>query len=206
MNAAEKYDVLVLGAGTAGKLMAWTMAKEGKLTRRDAIGDSGSREPGPISIDMAGVNARKREMVEGIVQVHLDKFHVALNQHRGDELILGDGAFVAPRTVRVALRDGGERPAHSGARYREARKPRDNTRHARSAGIEADDTYRGAGPAAASRALDRPGRRLCRPGNGPGSPLTGKPRNADRTRLATCRQGRCRRCRGDSAAVPRRRH
>ena len=139
MNAAEKYDVLVLGAGTAGKLMGWTMAKEGRRTavvERKYIGGSCPNvaclpsknvihsakvaslvgrhrefgiETGPISIDMAGVYARKREMVEGIVQVHLDKFHAALNQHRGDELILGDGAFVAPRTLRVALRDGGER-------------------------------------------------------------------------------------------------
>ena len=139
MNAAEKYDVLVLGAGTAGKLMAGTMAKEGRRTavvERKYIGGSCPNvaclpsknvihsakaaslvgrhrefgiETGPISIDIAGVYARKREMVEGIVQVHLDKFHAALNQHRGDELILGDGAFVAPRTVRVALRDGGER-------------------------------------------------------------------------------------------------
>ena len=28
----EKYDVLVLGAGTGGKLIAWTMASEGKRT------------------------------------------------------------------------------------------------------------------------------------------------------------------------------
>lgn len=43
MNAAEKYDVLVLGSGTAGKLMAWTMAKEGRRTavvERKYIGGS----------------------------------------------------------------------------------------------------------------------------------------------------------------------
>jgi len=28
----ERYDVLVLGSGTAGKLIAWTMAREGKRT------------------------------------------------------------------------------------------------------------------------------------------------------------------------------
>jgi pyruvate/2-oxoglutarate dehydrogenase complex dihydrolipoamide dehydrogenase (E3) component len=61
-------------------------------------------ETGPISIDMAGVYARKREMVDGIIQVHLDKYHAM-----GDELIFGDGTFVGPRTVHVALRDGGER-------------------------------------------------------------------------------------------------
>src|SRR5215831_17275061 len=139
MNTAEKYDVLVLGSGTAGKLMAWTMAKEGRRTaviERKYIGGScpniaclpsknvihsakvaslvaRHREfgihTGPITIDMAGVYARKREMVERIVQVHLDKYRAALDTHRGDELILGDGTFVAPRTLHVALRDGGER-------------------------------------------------------------------------------------------------
>ena len=139
MNAAEKYDVLVLGAGTAGKLAAWTMAKEGRRTavvERRYIGGSCPNvaclpsknvihsakvaslvrrhrefgiETGPVSIEMAGVYARKREMVESIVQIHLDRFHAAFDPHRGDELILGDGAFVAPRTLHVALRDGGER-------------------------------------------------------------------------------------------------
>src|SRR4030095_8145849 len=28
----EKYDVLVLGSGTGGKLIGWTMAREGKRT------------------------------------------------------------------------------------------------------------------------------------------------------------------------------
>lgn len=139
MTAAEKYDVVVLGSGTAGKLMAWTMAKEGKRTavvERKYIGGSCPNvaclpsknvihsakiaslvgrhrefgiETGPIAIDMAGVYERKREMVDVIVQVHLDRYHAALNKHRGDELILGDGTFVAPRTLHVALRGGGER-------------------------------------------------------------------------------------------------
>ena len=134
MNAAEKYDVLVLGGGTAGKVIAWTMAKEGRRTAvvdRKYVGGScpnvaclpsknviysakvaslvgRHREfgigTGPIAIDMARVYARKRKMVEGIVQVHLDKYHEA-----GDELIFGDGTLVAPRTVHVALRDRGER-------------------------------------------------------------------------------------------------
>ncbi len=139
MNAPEKYDVLVFGGGTAGKLAAWTMAKEGRRTAvvdRKYIGGSCPNiaclpskniihsakvaslvgrhrefgiETGPISIDMAGVYRRKRDMVDGIIQVHLDKYHEALNQHRGDELIFGEATFVAPRTVHIALRDGGER-------------------------------------------------------------------------------------------------
>src|ERR1700679_683454 len=134
MTAAEKYDVLVFGGGTAGKVMAWTMAKEGRRTAvvdRKYVGGACPNvaclpsknvihsakvaslvgrhrefgiQTGPIAIDMAGVYARKRKMVNSIVRVHLDKYHAA-----GDELIFGDGAFVAPRTVQVALRDGGER-------------------------------------------------------------------------------------------------
>src|SRR5580658_2072293 len=107
MNAAEKYDVLVLGAGTAGKLMAWTMAKEGKRTavvERKYIGGSCQNvaclpsknvihsakvaslvgrhrefgiETGPITIDMAGVYKRKREMVDDLVRIHLNKFQAA---------------------------------------------------------------------------------------------------------------------------------
>jgi pyruvate/2-oxoglutarate dehydrogenase complex dihydrolipoamide dehydrogenase (E3) component len=134
MNIAEKYDVLVFGGGTAGKLMAWTMAKEGRRTavvERKYIGGSCPNvaclpsknvihsakvaslvgrhrefgiETGPISIDMARVYARKRDMVDGIIRIHMDKYRAA-----GDDLILGEGNFVAPRTLHVALRDGGER-------------------------------------------------------------------------------------------------
>jgi pyruvate/2-oxoglutarate dehydrogenase complex dihydrolipoamide dehydrogenase (E3) component len=134
MDTAEKYDVLVLGGGTAGKVMAWTMANEGRRTAvvdRKYIGGACPNiaclpsknvihsakvaslvarhrefgiETGPVSIDMAGVYARKREMVEAIVQVHLAKYQAA-----GNELIFGDGTFVSPLTLHVALRDGGER-------------------------------------------------------------------------------------------------
>src|SRR5215813_2039287 len=139
MNTAEKYDVIVLGGGTAGKLMAWAMAKEGKRTaviERKYIGGSCPNiaclpskniihsakvaslvarhrefgiETGPIAIDMKGVYARKRDMVEGIVKVHLDKYHAS-----GAEIVCGDGVFVAPRTLQVALRDGGERTFTAG--------------------------------------------------------------------------------------------
>src|SRR5579862_9345952 len=134
MNSTEKYDVIVFGGGTAGKLVGWTMAKEGRRTAvvdRKYIGGSCPNiaclpskniihsakvaslvgrhrefgiETGPISIDMAKVYARKRDMVDGIIQVHMNKYRAA-----GDELIFGDGKFSGPRTLHVALRDGGER-------------------------------------------------------------------------------------------------
>ncbi len=143
MNAPEKFDVLVLGGGTAGKLAAWTMAREGKRTAvvdRKYIGGSCPNiaclpsknviysakvaslvarhrefgiETGPTAINMARVYARKRDMVDGIIQVHLDKYRAALDKDRGDELIFGEGVFAAPRTVRVALRDGGERTLYA---------------------------------------------------------------------------------------------
>jgi pyruvate/2-oxoglutarate dehydrogenase complex dihydrolipoamide dehydrogenase (E3) component len=125
-NAPEKYDALVLGGGTAGKVMGWTMAKEGRRTAvvdRKYIGGSCSNvaclpsknvihsakvaslvgrrrefgiETGPIAIDMAGVHARKREMVEGIIQVHLDG--IFRRGIRGDRHRLGAGAQGAARS------------------------------------------------------------------------------------------------------------
>jgi pyruvate/2-oxoglutarate dehydrogenase complex dihydrolipoamide dehydrogenase (E3) component len=134
MSTVERYDILVLGSGTGGKLLSWTMAKEGKRTavvERKLIGGScpnvaclpsknvihtakvvslverhqefGIRI-GPIEVDMAGVYARKRKMVDDLVEVHLNQYHAS-----GAELILGDGRFVGPRTIQVTLRDGGER-------------------------------------------------------------------------------------------------
>src|SRR6202040_2349574 len=66
-------------------------------------------ETGPSAIDMAGVYARKLDMVDGISQVHLDKYRAASDKQHVDELMFGEGTFVAPRTVHVRLRDGGER-------------------------------------------------------------------------------------------------
>ena len=134
MSSPERYDDIVFGAGTAGKVMAWNMAKAGRRTavvERKYIGGPCPNvaclpsknviysakvaslmarhrefgiETGPTTIDMTRVYARKREMVDAFVKIHLDKFRGA-----GDELILGDGTFVAPRTIHVALRDGAER-------------------------------------------------------------------------------------------------
>jgi len=53
---------------------------------------------------MPGVQHRKRRMVEELVKVHLDRYEAS-----GAELIMGQARFVAPKTVAVALRDGGTR-------------------------------------------------------------------------------------------------
>ena len=114
MSKADRYDVLVFGSGTGGKLVAWSTAKEGSRTavvERKFIGGSCPNvaclpskniihtakvaslfgrhrefgiDTGKIAVNMAGVFERKRKMVDEIVKVHLDKYHAS-----GDELILG---------------------------------------------------------------------------------------------------------------------
>jgi pyruvate/2-oxoglutarate dehydrogenase complex dihydrolipoamide dehydrogenase (E3) component len=134
MSDAEKYEILVLGSGEAGKYITWTMAKAGHRTamvERKWLGGScpniaclpsknviysarvaALAKRGPefgleidsLAINMAGVQRRKRMMIEGEHQVHLD-----LQAASGAELIMGNARFVAPRTAEVALNDGGTR-------------------------------------------------------------------------------------------------
>jgi pyruvate/2-oxoglutarate dehydrogenase complex dihydrolipoamide dehydrogenase (E3) component len=134
MSEAEKFDVLVLGSGTGGKLVGWTMAKEGNRTavvERKLVGGACPNiaclptknvihtaevasltkrhqefgiETGSISVSMAGVYKRKQTMVDEIVQVHLERYHAS-----GAELIFGEGRFSGPRTLQVTFRDGGTR-------------------------------------------------------------------------------------------------
>jgi pyruvate/2-oxoglutarate dehydrogenase complex dihydrolipoamide dehydrogenase (E3) component len=57
-----------------------------------------------ITVDMATVRRRKREMVERQIAAHLQKYKAS-----GAELIKGSGRFVAPKTLEVILNDGGTR-------------------------------------------------------------------------------------------------
>ncbi len=134
MADAEKYEILVLGSGEAGKWTAWTMADEGHRTamvERKWLGGScpniaclpsknviysariaslarrGAEfglEMDQLRINMAGVQQRKRKMVEAEHQ-----FHAKRTADAGIELIMGEGRFVAPKTIEVALNDGGTR-------------------------------------------------------------------------------------------------
>ena len=134
MPEVEKYEILILGSGEAGKYLAWTMAREGHRTaliERRWLGGSCPNiaclpsknliysarvaslarrgpefglEMGSLKIDMAGVQRRKRAMVDGLHQMHL-----ARTTASGVELIMGEGRLVAPQTVEVALDDGGKR-------------------------------------------------------------------------------------------------
>jgi pyruvate/2-oxoglutarate dehydrogenase complex dihydrolipoamide dehydrogenase (E3) component len=53
---------------------------------------------------MARVRDRKRKMVSGLIEVHLNNF-----KSSGAELVLGAGRFVAPKTIEVTLNEGGTR-------------------------------------------------------------------------------------------------
>lgn len=130
MPQSEHFDVLVLGSGTGGKLVAWHMAQSGrrtavverrwvggscpnvacmpskneiasaKVAQSARNGASYGAATGSITVDMATVRRRKREMVERQVTKHLEIYRAS-----GAELIMGSGRFVAPKTLEVKLND-----------------------------------------------------------------------------------------------------
>src|SRR6266478_1721071 len=134
MSRPEHFEMLVLGSGEGGKYLAWHMAKSGHRTavvERKLIGGSCPNTnclpskneiwsakvadlvrhadrfgivTGPTATDMKRVLARKREMVDGVIAMHLDRYKAS-----DAELIMGTGRFVAAKTIEVKLNDGGTR-------------------------------------------------------------------------------------------------
>ena len=130
----EECDVLVLGSGAAGKLLSWTLAKEGMkvaVVERKYVGGScpniaclpskniihsakvasyffRSLEFGiskdNCKINLEAVRERKRKMVAGLVDLHLE-----LYRKSGAELIMGSGRFVGPKTLEVTSAEGAKR-------------------------------------------------------------------------------------------------
>src|SRR5262245_16715034 len=100
----EQVKNLVIGSGVAGKLLAWTLAKQGQGTivvERSMVGGScpnvaclpsknviysakavSLTDPssglgvvvGTLRVDMPAVARRKRQMVEELIDVHLANF------------------------------------------------------------------------------------------------------------------------------------
>ncbi len=134
MADVERYDVVVLGSGEAGKYMAWHLGSSGKrvaVIERKYIGGAcpniaclpsknlvhGAKvasyfqrgeEFGMMTdkwtVSMPGVRARKRQMVEGLLQVHMDNF-----RNSKAEIVMGEGRFIGDRTLEVSLPGGGKR-------------------------------------------------------------------------------------------------
>jgi pyruvate/2-oxoglutarate dehydrogenase complex dihydrolipoamide dehydrogenase (E3) component len=61
---------------------------------------------GPIRIDMPGVRHRKRQMVDDLIAIHQRNYSSS-----GAELIIGEGRFVAPKTIEVRAPEGVRRLA-----------------------------------------------------------------------------------------------
>ena len=127
----KEYEIVILGCGEGGKYLAWTLARQGKhvlVIDRKYVGGAcpniaclpsknmihsakvasyffRSEEFGiskeNVRIDMAAVRERKRKMVDGLIQVHLDNF-----KSSGAELLMGSARFIGPRTLEVLLPDG----------------------------------------------------------------------------------------------------
>jgi pyruvate/2-oxoglutarate dehydrogenase complex dihydrolipoamide dehydrogenase (E3) component len=138
MSHPEEYDVVVLGSGAPGKLLARTLAAQGKrlaVIEQRYVGEAcpniaclpsknvihGAKvanyfrrsaefgiAAGDWKINMTAVRDRKRTMVNGLVAAHLVKY-----RESGAELVMGHGRFVAPKTVEVALNAGGTRTLRS---------------------------------------------------------------------------------------------
>lgn len=134
MPEPERYDVVVIGSGEGGKYLAWHLAQTGKRTAvverrwiggscpninclpsKNEIWSAGIAKivaragefgvtTGPVSVNMAKVLKRKRDMVDSLVAFHLERYKAS-----GADLIMGSARIVAPKTVDIALNDGGMR-------------------------------------------------------------------------------------------------
>ena len=132
--ADEHHDAIVIGTSQGGRFLPVELAKAGQkvaLVERDQLGgvcvnrgctptktmvasarlayqagrgaEYGVRI-GPVSVDLAAVRERKRAMVAGARQNYASR----LTQD-GLDLIEGQAHFTGPKTVEVALADGGTR-------------------------------------------------------------------------------------------------
>jgi pyruvate/2-oxoglutarate dehydrogenase complex dihydrolipoamide dehydrogenase (E3) component len=130
----ERVENLVLGGGESGKHIAWMLGHQGRqvvVVERKLIGGAcpniaclpsknvirsaqvahharhgaeyGVRTAN-LAIEMTGVRARKRTMVEEEIAFHRNKF---AEEH--DTFILGEGRLVGPRTVEVQTQGGTRR-------------------------------------------------------------------------------------------------
>src|SRR5260370_15122907 len=138
----ENYRNVIIGSGEGGKYLAWHLAQSGQQTvvvERRWVGGScpnvncfPSKNEiwsakvadlvhhatrfgttlGSASTDMAAVRKRKREMVEGLIATHLDRYKAT-----GAELVMGEAKFTDSRTLEVRLNDGGTRTLAGGTRF-----------------------------------------------------------------------------------------
>jgi pyruvate/2-oxoglutarate dehydrogenase complex dihydrolipoamide dehydrogenase (E3) component len=134
MSTPEHFDTVILGSGQGGKLLAWHLARSGKkvaVVERRWVGGAcpavaclpsknelwsarvahlvrhAAQFGTPTDVvktDMRKVRSRKQDMIDREIA-----FHVGAYRDSGAVLIMGSGRFVGPKTVEVALNDGGVR-------------------------------------------------------------------------------------------------
>jgi pyruvate/2-oxoglutarate dehydrogenase complex dihydrolipoamide dehydrogenase (E3) component len=134
MPKSERFDVVILGSGQGGKLLAWHLGRSGKkvaVVERRWVGGScpavaclpsknelwsarvahivrNAAHFGTLAdnvkTDMREVRRRKQGMIDREIAAHLNAY-----KESGAELIMGSGRFVGPKTIEVALNDGGKR-------------------------------------------------------------------------------------------------
>jgi pyruvate/2-oxoglutarate dehydrogenase complex dihydrolipoamide dehydrogenase (E3) component len=134
MSRVEHFDTVILGSGQGGKLLAWHLGHSGKkvaVVERRWVGGScpavaclpSKNElwsarvahlvrnaahfgtvTGSIKTDMRKVRSRKQDMIDREIDFHLNAYKASRA-----ELIMGSGRFVGPKTIEVALNDGGTR-------------------------------------------------------------------------------------------------
>jgi pyruvate/2-oxoglutarate dehydrogenase complex dihydrolipoamide dehydrogenase (E3) component len=133
-TADEQYDAIVIGTSQGGRFLPVELAKAGQrvaLVERDQLGgvcvNSGCTptktmvasarlayqarrgaeygvRTGPVSVDLAAVRERKRAMVAGARENYASRL-----AQEGLDLIEGEAHFTGPKTLEVALRNGGTR-------------------------------------------------------------------------------------------------
>ena len=135
MTSPQQFDALIIGSGQGGNPLAMALAAAGMhtaLIERKHVGGTCINEgctptktmvasgrvaylarraadygvhTGPITIDMAKVRQRKRDIVDSFrigIQSRIEKT-------ANLELIFGDATFNGPKTVAVRTQDGGQR-------------------------------------------------------------------------------------------------
>src|SRR6266404_2120960 len=134
MSQAEQFDIVVLGSGQGGKLLAWHLGRSGKkvaVVERRWVGGScpavaclpsknelwsarvahlvqNAAQFGTLNAavrtDMGKVRQRKQDMIDREIA-----FHVNAYKQSGVDLIMGSGRFARPKTITVDLAVGGTR-------------------------------------------------------------------------------------------------
>ena len=135
MAEVETFDAVIIGTGQGGKPLAGALAEAGwrtAIVERDRVGGTcvvrgctptktmlaSARiahlarrageygvTVGDVGVDLRAVRARKRDIVDS----WSEGSRKGLERHDTLELVLGDASFTAPKTVTVALNDGGTR-------------------------------------------------------------------------------------------------